>query len=213
MFRLNATVAAAGLLLLAGQTTLRADEIALFDYRGEAVKFDQVVGLLGERLANLQPEIFQDPKSIPTDAKRLESFKVSRHGADTLANTNQALQWINDQGDVLGVLQGTILSDPGAAALVFSRFTLPDKIPNYASQVITIKSEINGDEFANNRDGHMLMLLYCLLQDARRNKLDSAYINAIASAAHNTLGNLSRRANGVLPADLKAIEDDVNASR
>ncbi|MCA2407033.1 hypothetical protein GYN07_29530 (plasmid) [Rhizobium leguminosarum bv. viciae 248] len=211
MPRLISQAVFAAILLLVGQTKSQADEIALFDYHGDAVEFEQVVGLLAERLANLQPEIFQDVKSMPPDAGRLSAFKVTRRGLDTLANTDEALQWINNQGDVLGVLQGTILSGTGAP-LVFSRFTLPDAIPAFGSRVITIKTEINGDEFANNRDGHTLMMLYCLLQDARRNNLDRAYINALASAAHNTIINLSRRWKGHLPSDIRAIQRDVESS-
>src|SRR4051812_43314196 len=88
---------------------VNAEQIALFDYHGDHTQFDTFVGMLGRRLANLPVAVFQSASIPSSDRAHLTDLKIVNHGADTLADTTEALNWMKNQGDVLSVLQGTIL--------------------------------------------------------------------------------------------------------
>lgn len=194
-----------GATVLVEPTGTSANEIALFDYHGDKAQFDALKGMLDRRLVNLPVVVFGSSPGSPNDRAHLASLKIVARGPDTLGNTAEVLVWISHQGNVLSVLQGTILLDSG----VFSKFTLAEPIPNYPSPVISVAGKMTSDYFANNQDEHTLLMLYALARDAKRHGLSSSYISALLDQATKLLSDISRRSNGNLGSDLKALEADL----
>ncbi|QRM55744.1 hypothetical protein F3Y30_15315 [Sinorhizobium sp. BG8] len=199
----------AGIATATGPARLGAAEIALFDYRGDRTQFDILRGVLDQRVANLAAQVFDGTAPMPADGSHLSSFKITAYGADTLANPNQAIRWIDNHGDIVSVLQGTIFPGSGPEFTAFSRFTLAGEIPNGNPQVVTIEALIGPQEFANNRDSHTLMILYCLAKDAKRRGLSPDYISALLKTAKGLLDDIARRSNGPMAPALQAIQADV----
>lgn len=181
-------------------------EIAIFRYKGAkpnteaANRFDIFRECIEQKIINFKKELSQD-----TDPNVLDKFNeislILKGDEDKFKNNKEINEWLKSQPKVLNLLRGAITSDDGKTFKVFSRFYLGELKGYLKNDIVIVDLPLTGEEFANTKDSHTVVILYSLAMEAKLLGFPKNEIAIILKAAENKISDLERRRN-ILDGDL-----------
>jgi hypothetical protein len=189
-------------------------EVAVFQYAGvveghtSGEQFSVFRGILNDKILQLRREVLQgDSQALAY----LNDVHVSFRDKDSFTTTEGINKWLKNQGSVLCVLRGTIISDDDATYMVKSNIHLGELRGHFPYDVVRITLPISVKEFSNSRDSHSVVILYALAMDAKRLGYDRSHVARFLTAANNKLADITRRG-GQVGSDLADLEKAIRAA-